>query len=93
MNSALRYTQEIPQQEWEEMSKRVKSLNPCECHYEPRGDDGLEGYSAGCQYQFEVIYPGFETPYYRVWPDAECCPEYYECCSPRAFRKYFTPIL
>ena len=90
MNSALRYTQQIPAEKWEAIRDRVCSLPECECFYEPRGNHGLEGYSEGIKYRYELIPSGADDkPYYRVWPDSTCCPEYYETCSPRAFKAYF----
>ena len=58
MNSALRYTQEIPAEKWEAIRDRVCSLPECECFYEPRGNHGLEGYSEGIKYRYELIPSG-----------------------------------
>jgi hypothetical protein len=63
----------------------------CRCDVEPRGDRGLEGYQKDLSYRYQIIQPGFEKAYYRVWPNADD-PDYYECCSPRAFHLYFTVI-
>lgn len=63
----------------------------CECIYEPRGDNGLEGYQLGDQYDCEYIgeSPVSGMPYYRVYPT---CDTYYETCSVRTFRKYFKEV-
>jgi hypothetical protein len=73
--------------------ERVSSLDLCKCYFEPRGDKGLEGYQKDSSYRHELIQQGFDKAYYRVWPNAESVPNYYECCSPRAFHKYFTAIV
>lgn len=59
----------------------------CVCFFEPRGDSGLEGYSAGeiyiCQFRKEDV---FGKPYYRVWPSSA---DYYETCSVKTFNRFF----
>lgn len=58
----------------------------CVCIFEPRGCNGLEGYSKGDTYRFEDC-----GDYFRVWPvDDEL--NYYETCGPTVFRSYFKPI-
>jgi hypothetical protein len=59
------------------------------CHYEPRGECGLEGYQRGESYRCEMVKPAGPHPrYYRVYPDK--AGDYYECAVPRQFTKYFT---
>ncbi len=59
-----------------------------ECHFEPRGDQGLEGFRCGAVYRAEkVVHP--DQSYWRVWPTDG---DYYECCSNRAFHRHFRNI-
>lgn len=63
------------------------------CKEEPRGDKGLEGYSLHTQYWVQIVKT--HITYARVFPTSQEKPtedttEYYECCSQRALKKYFT---
>jgi hypothetical protein len=61
-------------------------LGKCSCIYEPRGDHGLEGYQLNEIYLFQMCYDK-KGKYYRVFPSEEL--DYYECCGPINFQKYF----
>ena len=60
-----------------------------ECIFEPRGDNGLEGYSLGNLYYYELMYDK-KGKYYRMYPTDET--DYYETCGPNVFKKYFKII-
>jgi hypothetical protein len=58
---------------------------------EPRGEKGLEGYQRGCLYKAQLM-PATEhirQPYFRVWPDEQYSPDYYETGDMKTFAKYF----
>lgn len=65
----------------------------CECIYEPRGDNGLEGFNIKEEYKYEKKIRLGELggnsvkpkAYYRVYLDSE----YYECCNSGVFKKFF----
>lgn len=65
-------------------------LNKAICIYEPRGDHGLEGYLLNRTYLFQMCYDK-KGKYYRIFPSEEL--DYYECCGPINFKKYFKEIL
>jgi len=60
----------------------------CICIYEPRGDNGLEGYQLNNTYKY--AYNDSEN-YYKVYPtDIDGRPDdYCERCGPKIFAKYF----
>lgn len=60
-----------------------------QCIKEPRGQHGLEGYSLNSTYKAEEAQSKLGEYYYRVWPDYEGNPSYYETCSVSIFRKFF----
>jgi hypothetical protein len=57
------------------------------CVREPRGANGLEGYSLDQVYRFKRCQYE-ERRYCRVYPD-ECFPSYYETCGERVFADLF----
>ena len=64
---------------------------PCICMFEPRGNNGLEGFALNQKYFFEFL-PKDKNgkPYYRVYPDANS--NYYETCGVKVFNRYFKKI-
>lgn len=64
----------------------------CRCVREPNGDAGLEGYNEGDTYRCERVCCGPKAPYWRVWPDPEFAPTYYETCGVGTFKRYFKLI-
>ena len=65
----------------------MSNVGLCICHYEPRGDNGLEGYQLGDKYIF-IKMPakhGIKT-YVKVFPAGI---DYYETCGPMVFKRYF----
>lgn len=65
----------------------VIEIGVAECIYEPRGDNGLEGYVLGLNYLFHKIRRPDGRKYYRVWPSVGV--DYYECAGPTMFKRYF----
>lgn len=57
------------------------------CIREPRGENGLEGYSKGTEYKFERMSDSRGT-YYRVYP-GDGVEGYYETCGPMVFAWFF----
>ena len=69
----------------------VIEIGVAECIYEPRGDNGLEGYVLGLPYLFHKIKrPDSRKHFYRVWPSIGV--DYYECAGPQVFLRYFKYI-
>ena len=64
----------------------------CKCHFEPRGDHGLEGYSRDDCYPFQEMKDN-KGKYYRVYPNSQDYPKYYECCGTKTFQKYFEIVI
>ena len=72
----------------------------CVCHREPRGDNGLEGYNAGEQYQCTEHRGPLRgrgvVRYFRIYPsalppnDSFGCADYYEVARPGVFTRFFT---
>jgi hypothetical protein len=56
----------------------------CECVYEPRCSNGLEGYQRGDEYIFKKILNDGKK-YYKIYLGLE----YYETCGVRVFNKFF----
>jgi hypothetical protein len=56
----------------------------CECVYEPRGDNGLEGFMLNTIYIFEKM-KDKKGIYFRIYLSSD----YYETCGPVVFRRYF----
>lgn len=64
----------------------------CICFFEPRGNNGLEGYCLNQTYKYEFIAKDKNgKPYYRIYPDVDF-KEYYEVCGPTVFKRYFKII-
>lgn len=65
-----------------------------QCIYEPRGDEGLEGYQRNQEYIFTEVENNdknskdYKKRHFRVIPDKDF-PNYYECCGKNSFMKYF----
>ncbi|EOF9313059.1 hypothetical protein KW516_18750 [Vibrio fluvialis] len=58
------------------------------CTFEPRGENGLEGYQCGCSYAYRKMKNTSKgTFYYRVFPVSGS--DYYETCSSNTFGKFF----
>lgn len=69
--------------------RRVIESGICVCHYEPRGNHGLEGYQLNGVYRYEFVkIDGVDDGYYRVYP-CDLPSSYYETCSKRAFTTHF----
>ena len=73
-------------------SKMIE-VGVCECHFEPRGDNGLEGYMRNNVYPYEKMKDD-KGIYYRVYPERAGPPDwgddaYYETCGPTVFKRYF----
>ena len=64
------------------------------CTFEPRGENGLEGYQYGDSYRFQYMDKDKNgKPYYRVYPEASNTEgTYYETCGPNTFAEYFEEI-
>ena len=62
-----------------------------ECIYEPRGELGLEGYQLGDIYRAQKVVKNGKTQY-RIHPDDEYYPDYYETCSVIGFNRYFKVV-
>ncbi len=61
------------------------------CHYDPRGDHGLEGFQLNDVYKACLHERANGSGYFwRVWPDAK--DKYYETCTPAVFKRYFTVV-
>lgn len=60
----------------------------CVCIFEPRGSNGLEGFSLGREYDFQLMQKENKKKYYRVFP-SDIYSTYYEVCKPKTFKKYF----
>ena len=66
-------------------------INWCRCIYEPRGENGLEGYLCGEKYRYEYRERDRDgKPYYRVYP--VFLNNYYETCGTKVFSRYFKKI-
>lgn len=65
-----------------------------ECVFEPRGDNGLEGYQLGDKYCYQAMDKDKNgKPYYRVYPESSNgFGTYYETCGPTIFAQYFKEI-
>lgn len=63
-----------------------------ECHYAPDGDSGLEGFQLGQRYPAEWVDHDVAPGWWRIWPDAERSPNYYERCSKKRFGHFFRVI-
>lgn len=66
----------------------------CECIREPRGDNGLEGFSLGTLYFFQrrnnKKHNTKDLTYYKIF---QCTPDGYgECCNRNIFFKHFKHI-
>lgn len=86
------------------MKKDIKIINSglCCCIYEPRGDNGLEGYQRGKFYRFERCSMAGKT-HFRVYPGSETLKDgtespsqqfcidtgYYETCGTTIFNRHF----
>lgn len=55
------------------------------CIYEPRGDNGLEGYQLKGKYLYEFMERN-NKKWFRVYPNES---EYYETCSKQVFLRFF----
>lgn len=70
---------------------KMLSNGLCKCIYEPRGDNGLEGYQLENVYKFEEMFGGKQNrKYFRVYPEKHF--DYYETCGKKLFKKYFNVI-
>ena len=65
---------------------KVSTEGHCECHTEPRGDEGLEGYQRGELYKYQIVKHN-ESSWFRVFPVES--DTYYERATIRVFLKYF----
>lgn len=65
------------------------SLITVRCHYEPRGDRGLEGFDLGNTYQAEI---NLIDPKGKKYARLYHSDHYYECCSMRHFPKFFSIV-
>jgi len=65
-------------------------MHYCLCIYEPRGDNGLEGFLLNSIYKYEKKKDsqGF---YYRIFPIFGY--DYYETCGPNVFKKHFKEVM
>lgn len=81
----------------------MKLSNPkiCVCHFEPRGNYGLEGYSRGEKYWSQEVAKIDGKKHMRVWPPTYAngldvgefnVRQYYETCSRRAFEIFFKEV-
>ena len=62
----------------------------CQCIYEPRGSNGLEGYNRDYYYLCEYKDKDKNgRPYYRVYPEYRPDDIYYETCGTGTFKKFF----
>ncbi len=66
----------------------MRHVNKCKCIYEPKGDKGLEGYILNENYKY-ILTKDIRSIYYKVYPIDS---NYFETCSPVAFKKYFKLI-
>ena len=73
--------------------KRHKKIDKgsCVCIAEPRGDNGLEGFTKDSNYHFELINQGGgKRSFYCIFPASDT--NYFETCGPNTFKKYFKAI-
>lgn len=63
-----------------------KAAGWCFCTYEPRGDNGLEGYAIGDRYYYQKMWSEHAGNYYRVYPTGGT---YYETCGTTVFKRFF----
>ena len=66
-------------------------MSVCTCHFEPRGDNGLEGYQLDGLYVCQFVETLTGTRYWRVWPVAND-EDYYEVCGTVMFNRYFKEL-
>lgn len=71
-----------------ETTSQILGEGTVECVYEPRGIFGMEGYSRGDRYKYQMVKDDVRGKYFRLWPSMES-PEYYETCSMFAFNRCF----
>ena len=60
----------------------------CKCTKEPKGENGLEGYCINEIFDYEE-----KNGIYRIYPDKEFTPTYYETCGKNTFLKFFSPYI
>lgn len=58
------------------------------CIYEPRGRNGLEGYSEGMLYPCQRCYKE-DGQYFKLWPGDDPHSTYYETIGTKKFESYF----
>ena len=64
----------------------------CLCHYEPRGDKGLEGFIYNEEYQCQSCFTSNNVHYWKVWPsafDKKYPDNFYHVCSSNTFLRFF----
>lgn len=60
------------------------------CIYEPRGDNGLEGFQLNDVHRYVKVHNTCkDSYYYRVFPERT---GYYETCGPIVFSRYFKKV-
>lgn len=71
------------------METKMLKNGLAECIFEPRGDNGLEGYQLGQLHKFEAMFGGQKNRhYFRIYPDKND-DTYFETCGTTLFKRYF----
>lgn len=65
----------------------IKETGVCQCIYEPRGDNGLEGYQRDEMYSYQLKHSAEDGDYYKVFPEEGSA--YGETCGKRIFKRHF----
>lgn len=71
------------------MKVKVIRTGTARCKFEPRGDNGLEGYVYNECYKFQLCEDA-KGKYYRVYPVK--ADNAYETCGPIVFKQYFSVV-